>query len=193
MNFDIGDAKHAASIDTHMKIVISYVRQAKDKYGDFRQDVAIAMEKGEYSKPEKPKVGNYKNDVDKTKEPSQWEVAQDLIRIEYKEDYRDWNRRTKDWEQNSPSVANLLWSKCTQRLQDRIKDAESITELLKDVLQMQRAVVKYATTYQPNAHPLLQVIDAVKTLFLIRQADDWKADEYERKLLSAKKIFVERL
>ena len=68
-----------------------------------------------------------------------------------------------------------------------------MAKLNADAIKMKKAIKSYATSFAPKAHPLLYVIDAVRALFNIKQADDVDVEAYEKKLTSAKKILVERM
>ena len=193
VTFDIGNAKHAASIDTHLRIVVSHIQQDGSTYGEHRQDVAEALETGVYTKPEGPDPTSLTNPVNKEEEPDKWEMTKETLLVKFKEEYRRWQDKVLAYEVNQRSAAALLWSKCTQKLQHRIRDAEDHEALQKDMLEMKAAIRKYATSFQPNAHPLMQVVDAIRTLFNIKQADDWGGDEFEKKINSARKVFEERL
>ena len=144
----------------------------KDKCGDCQQDIAGALETESHVAPEASNVSNFWNTVNRQDNPEAWEVTQDLIRIQLGEECRDWKKKAQSCKDNAQAVASLLWSKCTQKLQEQIKDAEKAELVLKDALSMKAAVVKHAASHQPNAHPLLQVIDAVKTLFVGGNSED---------------------
>ena len=62
-----------------------------------------------------------------------------------------------------------------------------------DCIEIKRAIRIYATSYSPDGHPLMQVIEGLRTLLNIRQADDVDTETYGKKLKSAMKIVEERL
>ena len=64
VRFDIGDAKQAANITNNMKTLISHIRTSL-KYGEYRQEIADAIENEKYEEPEKPKYtdSGYKNTI----------------------------------------------------------------------------------------------------------------------------------
>ena len=92
----------------------------------------------------------------------------------------------KAYEDNTVSAASALFQKCTPRLQQRIENGEDMAKLNADAIKMKKAIKSCATSFAPKAHPLLHVIDAVRALFNIKQADDVDVEAYGKKLTSAK-------
>ena len=195
VKFDIGDAKHAANVDQYMKSVVHLVRNS-DKYGDYRQEIATAFDEETIPQIDPPNIrdSKYINTIDKAVEPSEWESAQDLIRIQYQEDLKEYNRRKKAYEDNTRALSSFLYLKCTQALRNKLTNKVPDMEVLyQDCIEMKKAIRTYATSYKPDDHPLMQVIEGLRTLLNIRQADDMDTETYGKKLKSAMKIVEERL
>ena len=119
--------------------------------------------------------------------------VQDLLKMKYSQDRTKYQKRKKAYEDNTVSAATALFQKCTPRLQQRIENGEDMAKLNADAIKMKKAIRSYATSFAPKAHPSLHVIDAVRALFNIKQADDVDVEAYGKKLTSAKKILVERM
>ena len=194
--FDIGDVKHAANVDTHLKVFVAYIRQS-NVYGDYRQKMADALvdEVPDTDLITEPHYSDaaYRNSIDQELQPSEWAGVQDLLKMKYCQDRQEYQKRKKAHEDNTVSAASALFQKCTPRLQQRIENGEDMAKLNADAIKMKKAIKSYATSFAPKAHPLLHVIDAVRALFNIKQADDVDVEAYGKKLTSAKKILVERM
>ena len=102
-------------------------------------------------------------------------------------------RQGKAYEDNTVAAASALFQKCTPRLLQRIENREDMAKLNADAIKMKKSIKSYATSFGPKAHPLLHVIDAVRALFNIKQADDVDVEAHGKKLTSAKKTLVERM
>ena len=193
--FDIGDAKHAANVDAHLKVFVAHIRQSK-VYGDYRQKMADALvnETPDTDLITEPHYNDaaHRNSIDQELQPSEWAGVQDLLKTKHSQDRTECQKK-KAYEDNTVSAASALFQRCTPRLQQRLENGEDMAKLNADAIKMKKAIKSYATAFAPKAHPLLHVIDAVRALFNIKQADDVDVEAYGKKLTSAKKILVERM
>ena len=190
---DVGSSKNAANIDEMMDVIVGYIRTS-DKFGNYRQEMADALVSGIPDAPSKPNpaAATYQVDASVT-DPMVRAAAERLISIEYSSDHDEWMKRNRQYADNTRAVASLLWSKCTKTLQARIKNAETKSDLDTCAIKMKKAIKKHATSFRPNAHPLIQVIDAMKALVNIKQGDDQDVESYGKSLKSAAKVAMERL
>ena len=122
--FDIGDAKHAANVDAHLKVFVAHIRQSK-VYGDCRQKMADALvnETPDTDLISEPLYDDeaYRNSIDREKQPNEWAGVQDLLKTKYSQDRTEYQKRKKAYEDNTVSAATALFQRCTPRLQQRME------------------------------------------------------------------------
>ena len=83
-------------------------------------------------------------------------------------------RKVDSYKDNTIAAAALMFGKCTPRLQARIENGSDVDHTKSDAILMKLAIKKHATSSKQGQHPLTQMVEALRTLVNVKQADELK-------------------
>ena len=193
VEFKIGDARSAANFDANFQVLLAHIGSPEANYGDYRHDIVTALDTDTAAVFEEPTT-SFTNPHDATTKKEAHDAWNLTIPVRYEQALKTHQARCLAYQSNNKSAAALMYSKCTKNLKERLESAVSNFDAVKtDALKLKKEIKKYSTSFRPEAHPLMQVVDALRAFVTFKQTDEENVETYAKKLKSVKKVLVERL
>lgn len=184
----MGNATKAADYEQATEFIINHLKEKIDHHSI---DIATALENLEHidfqAIAPKLQVETTGTDEEKARKNRQYE-------IDYEQDRKDHNRRTKNYDDNCATAYSILWARCHANLIEAIKNEVDFESKIKnDPVELLTTIKQHTHNFSSHKYAYITIHDANKAWTSCRQKDDETLTSYAKRFESSVELFQSRI
>ena len=180
--FYIGSSRQASDYEITSEYLFNHIQMTFD-YGNDIAESLRTLEKPDKEKWEPTLQVSEEQDEDiKKRENNQFQMI-------FKAKLDRAIKRQETYDNNLFKAYALLWKHCAKAMQNKIATRSDFTnKILNDPLNLLKAIKEHSLNYQESRYEMAIIVDAIKTVFNLKQKENENLQDYTRRFKTATEV-----
>jgi hypothetical protein len=172
--FDVGSKNQASDYETTAAFVINHIKKTFD-YIDISKALRTLVEPNPDDWEPTLRISESADTTIKEKENEQFMMI-------YEVEFYEAVRRKRTYENNTIKAYALLWERCTEAMQSKVRSRTDYgTVVYDDPIALLRAIREHSLNYQDTEYEIAIIAGAYRSVFTCKQKEGESLQDYTRR------------